>query len=166
MGYQSVVVISLSGEKQLVKDTLTAYKMSEDAETIKSTWHILDNELEVAQYYSEWGKDKEKCALTWKFDWVKFYTDSEKALFRLAEIVEDLDNEEGRIGLTYRRMGESDDDYEYRDWGAGSDLEPSIYYTRDIEVNEPVVEGGKLLSKFFNEQTDMVSESSQQGEVK
>jgi len=166
MGYQSVVVISLSGEKQLVKDALTAYKMSEDAETIKSTWHILDSELECRQYYSEWGKDKEGCDLIWKFDWVKFYGDSEGALHRLAEIVEDLDNEEGKLGLTYRRMGESDDDYEYREWGAGSRLEPSVYYLRDIEVDEPIVEGGKLLDKFFNEQTDMVSESSQQGEVK
>lgn len=166
MGYQSVVVISLSGEKQLVKDTLTAYKMSEDEETIKHTWHILDNEIDVVQYYSEWGEKKEGCTLTWKFEWVKFYSDSDRALHRLAEIVENFDNEEGKISLTYRRMGESDDDYEYREWGAGSRLEPVINYIRDIEVDEPVVKGGRLLDKFFNEQTDMVSESSQQGEVK
>lgn len=167
MGYQSIVTIGLSGEKEVVKDALTAYKMTMDSETKNTTWNILDDELESTQHYSEWESNGHTfCCLIWKFEWIKFYQNSMNALCDLADIVENLAENKGAIGLTLRRIGESDDDFEYRDWGTGTDYEGEVHIVRDIEVLEPEVKDAKDKLFFKPEQTDMVSASSQQGEVK
>jgi hypothetical protein len=168
MGYQSQVAITLKGTKTEVQNVLNAYKLTETSEQINNTWHILhDDEFSTYKHYQEWvnGDEDKLCALVFVFDWVKFYEDSQKALNRLGDIVDEMNKTSDQgITLSMKRIGESDDDYETMYWGA-DDFDSEVDYVRRLEVDIPA--DPKALEKVFSsttEQTDIPSESSQHKE--
>ena len=177
MGYQSQVAITISGRKQQVQDVMTAYKLSETAEQIDNAWHILSTEQdsETQRFYTEWGDNDDRfCSIVFMFNWVKFYDKSQGAVSRLGSLIdtynEGLENPEtsASVGLRLIRIGENADDYEEEVWGEGSSYDSEVYLSRQL-VPELDEEEDALELLYENqvvkpEQTDMVSESSQQKE--
>ena len=169
MGYTSLVVITLEGSKEACQDALNAYKLSETREQIDSAWHILEADYsseQVSFAYQVLGKGVGSLACcVWKFDWVKFYGESDRAINRLGFIVDSL-HELGKnsmynqLGLKLVRIGENPDDYEEQQWGC-VDMAIDVHFEKDLVVDvlksdvNPVV---KLFSSSTG-QPDILSES-------
>jgi hypothetical protein len=161
MGYTSLVVITLEGSKEACQDALNAYKLSETREQIDSAWHILSEDYSDERTtfaYQVLGKGVGSLACcVWKFDWVKFYGESDRAISRFGFIVDAL-HDEGKnpkynqLGLKLVRIGENPDDYEEQQWGC-VDMAIDVHFEKDLVVDvlksdvNPVV-------KLFSSSTD------------
>jgi hypothetical protein len=140
MGYTSLVVITLEGSEEACQDALNAYKLTETRQQIEMAWHILEHDYSSEQVtfaYEVLGTGAVCCV--WKFDWVKFYGESDRAIHRLGSIVNDLhiygDNSKYQgLGLQLVRIGENHDDYEEQAWGCEIRL-VDVYHKRDLEVD-------------------------------
>ena len=141
MGYTSLVVITLEGSEEACQDALNAYKLTETRQQIEMAWHILEHDYSSEQVtfaYEVLGTTGTVCCV-WKFDWVKFYGESDRAIHRLGSIVNDLhiygDNSKYQgLSLQLVRIGENHDDYEEQSWGCEIRL-VDVYYKRALEVD-------------------------------
>jgi len=140
VGYQSQVTVSLTGRPDDVHLVLNTYGLSETAEQIKQSWHILGEPTEFEFYAEELRTEHGEITLSlcWRFDWVKFYQESQEAVERLGEIVQTLCGEhEVRVHLSYRRAGEEHDDYEENHWGDTSAFADAVEVVRYLNVEMP-----------------------------
>ena len=143
MGYTSLVVITLEGSEEACQDALNAYKLSETREHIEMAWHILSEDYSDERTtfaYQVLGKGVGSLACcVWKFDWVKFYGESDRAISRFGFIVDAL-HDEGKnpkynqLGLKLVRIGENPDDYEEQQWGC-VDMAIDVHFERDLVVD-------------------------------
>lgn len=140
MGYQSQVTVSLTGRPDDVHLVLNTYGLSETAEQIKQSWHILGEPTEFEFYAEELRTEhgEKTLSLCWKFDWVKFYQESQEAVERLGSIVQTMNGEhDAKVHLKYRRVGEEYDDYESTDWGDDTYFDDAVEYVRYLNVEMP-----------------------------
>jgi len=143
MGYTSLVVITLEGSEEACQDALNAYKLSETREHIEMAWHILSEDYSDERTtfaYQVLGKGVGSLACcVWKFDWVKFYGESNRAISRFGFIVDAL-HDEGKnpkynqLGLKLVRIGENPDDYEEQQWGC-VDMAIDVHFEKDLVVD-------------------------------
>lgn len=148
MGYASQVVITLHGNKEDVSLALSMYQASETQEQIDNSWHILSTADSYVDFYYAYY-DKNRMHVAWRFNWVKFYEESQAALNRLGRIVDTLHTEHGaEVTLTLRRIGEDMTDYEELEWGDG-EYEASIEVVRHLNVDLPEAD----IKQFFENKT-------------
>jgi hypothetical protein len=121
-------------------------------------WHILEHDYSSEQVtfaYEVLGTGTVCCV--WKFDWVKFYGESDRAIHRLGSIVNDLhiygdtSKYEG-LGLQLVRIGENHDDYEEQQWGCEIRL-IDVYHKKDLEVDVSKSDVNPVV-KLFSSSTD------------
>lgn len=147
MGYASQVVITLHGNKEDVSLALTMYQASETLEQIDAAWHILSTGNGYADFF--YYHDEDSMHVAWRFNWVKFYEESQAALNRLGDIVETLHNEHGaEVTLTLKRLGEDMTDYEELEWGK-NEYDQTIEVVRHLNVDLPVAN----IKQFFENKT-------------
>jgi hypothetical protein len=156
MGYYSDVTVTLTGEKQEIKDLLNAYKLTETKDQIAGAWHLLednpDNE-QVKFFYEFIDANDPVVQLTWLFNGVKWYDESEQALHRLGNMLEEMQKEDKNqsLAMTTARLGENADDYEENHWGENPyDYENPVDLVRQFDVQAPVVEVNPI-KHLFNE---------------
>ena len=158
MGYESLVVITLEGSEEACQDALNAYKLTETRQQIEMAWHILEHDYSSEQVtfaYEVLGTGTVCCV--WKFDWVKFYGESDRAIHRLGSIVDAL-HDEGKnpkyqgLGLQLVRIGENHDDYEEQQWGCEIRL-IDVYHKKDLEVDVSKSDVNPVV-KLFSSSTD------------
>jgi hypothetical protein len=156
MGYYSDVSLTLTGGKQEVKDLLNAYKLTETAEQIKNTWHLLADKDENTDgtmrfFYEEIESNDPVVQLTWLFSGVKWYDESEQAVHRLGDMLEAMQKEDQNqsLGITMSRIGENGDDIEENHWGENAfDYENPVDLCRYFDVQAPVVEVNPIKHLF------------------
>lgn len=149
MGYQSIAAVTLGGRKDDVLLALSMYKASESPEAIKNAWHILEQDPQGdMEFFAHEYRDEFNVihwTLCWRFDWVKFYEPSSSAVERLGEIVGTLCETHGAvIGLDYKRVGESPDDYECAEWGEKSSFTEEPTIVRHIDVDLPPADAAEF----------------------
>jgi hypothetical protein len=147
MGYRSEVAITLMGEENELKDLLNAYRLSETTDQIEAAWHLLgdnpDND-QVKFFYEEIDANDPIVQMTWHFKGVKWYEESERALSRLGEILDEMQGEADKyksLAIVFQRLGENQDDYGECHWGEDPfGYENPVDAVRYFEVQAPVVE--------------------------
>lgn len=147
MGYASQVVIALHGKTEDVSLALSMYQASETLEQIDASWHILSTANGYVDFF--YAYDKNRMHVAWRFNWVKFYEESQAALDRLGKIVEALHEEhDAEVTLTMRRVGEDVTDYEELEWGDG-EYEAGVEVVRYLNVELPEAN----IKQFFENKT-------------
>ena len=157
MGYYSDTTVTLTGEEQEVKDLLNAYKLTETKDQIEGAWHLLednpDNE-QVKFFYEFIDANDPVVQLTWLFMGVKWYDESDKALSRLGEMLEEMQKEDKNqsLAMTMARIGENSDDIDENTWGENPfDYESPVDLVRHFDVQAPAVEVNPIKHLFNNE---------------
>jgi len=148
MGYYSNTSVTLTGEKQEVKDLLNAYRLTETTEQIAGAWHLLVdrddlNSADVSFYYEAIESNDPVVQLTWHFISVKWYDESERALNRLGNLLEEMQTHDKyqSLAITMQRLGENADDYEEKNWGENPyDYENPVDVIRQFDIQAPAVE--------------------------
>lgn len=157
MGYYSDVAVTLTGEAQELKDLLNAYRLTETAEQIQNTWHLLGENFENEQvefFYEEIDSNEPVVQLTWLFKGVKWYSESDSALGRLGDILKEMQTDEKNqyLAITVARLGEQTDDFEENHWGENAfDYENPVDVCRYFDVQAPVVKVNPIKQLFNNE---------------
>jgi len=157
MGYYSDTTVTLTGDKQEVKDLLNAYKLTETPEQIKGAWHLLDDNPDNDQvkfFYEFIDANEPVVQLTWYFAGVKWYDESDQALIRLGKILEEMQTEDKNqsLAITAQRIGENADDYDENTWGENPfDYENPVDLVRQFDVQAPVVEVNPIKHLFNTE---------------
>lgn len=140
MGYQSQVTVSLTGKPDDVHLVLNTYELTETDKQIEESWHILGN-AECFEFFAEELRTEHgeiTLSLCWRFDWVKFYQESQEAVERLGEIVQTMyADHDAQVHLSYRRAGEEHDDYEENNWGDTTSFDDAVRVVRYLEVEMP-----------------------------
>lgn len=148
MGYASQVVIALHGKTEDVSLALSMYQASETLEQIDAAWHILSTNNTCVDFYYAYY-DKNRMHVAWRFNWVKFYDESQSALDRLGKIVKALhDEHNAEVTLTMKRVGEDPTDFEEAEWGDG-EYEAGVEVVRYLNVDLPEAD----LEEFFKNKT-------------
>lgn len=147
MGYASQVVISLHGKTEDVALALSMYQASETTEQIDASWHILSTADSYVDFF--YAYDKDKMYVAWRFNWVKFYEESQEAVSRLGKIVDILHEEhDAEVTLTTKRIGEDVTDYEQLEWGEG-EYDGMVEVVRELRVDWPKAD----IKQFFENKT-------------
>jgi hypothetical protein len=127
MGYRSAVAVELMGSKQDVSLVLKTYAMSETAEQIHETNHILETKPHAPRLTKIDFNDE--VHLIWEFEDTKWYRESDDAFGRLIDIVETYTDEPHNlsIALYFTRTGEEPADIEENSWGNTSDWSKAMF---------------------------------------
>lgn len=156
MGYYSEVTVTLTGNEQECIDLLNAYKLTETPEQIEMAWHLLhdnpDND-QVKFFYEVIGGTEDIVQLTWLFNGVKWYDESENALARLGELIEDMQQEDKNqsLAITFQRLGENPEDFDEKVWGDSPyDYENPVDVIRHFDIQAPVIEVNPIKQLFKN----------------
>lgn len=156
MGYRSDVTVTLTGNEQECKDLLNAYRLTETKEQMAESWHLLSDSNEDEQvkfFYEEIESNDPVVQLTWLFSAVKWYAESEEALSRLGEILEEMqeDDKNQSLAILFNRIGENADDYEETHWGESPfDYENPVDLCRYFDIQAPAVEANPIELLFKN----------------
>jgi hypothetical protein len=158
MGYYSDTTVTLTGNEEECKDLLNAYKLTETKEQIEGAWHLLDAQNlntngSIRFFYEAIECNDPVVQLTWLFSGVKWYSESDRALHRLGNILEEMQTPEKYLSLaiTMQRLGENPDDYEENHWGESPfDYENPVDLVRHFDVQAPVAEINPIKLLFKN----------------
>ena len=130
MGYRSQVVIELKGKTEDVMVILNTYKLSESPQDIEAANHILETGQWKPDFFVE--QTAEHLDMTWCFDDVKWYEESEQAFERLANIVDEMNLD---VALYLTRVGEDEGDIETKHVGATHEYDKDAYITTSIQTD-------------------------------
>ena len=163
MGYYSDVAVTLTGEVQELKDLLNAYRLTETTEQVTQAWHLLmegnknDYAGNVSFFYEEFNDPQppQVAQMIWIFHGVKWYDESTKALKRLGEMIETMQEENdsyASLALYTERIGEQSDDYDEEYWGENVwDYDQPVELVRKFEVALKATEVNPIKQLFNNE---------------
>lgn len=137
VGYRSNVIIELVGKTDDVMVVLNTYKMSETPQDIEAANHILETGVYKPEFMVQEGG--EHIRMVWRFDDVKWYTESANAYNRLAELVDEMASGETEldVALFLTRTGEDATDIELSRIGNLTEHDSIAYVYSGINLDMP-----------------------------